>query len=188
MATYNGDAVPEKLIEEMSRSLARLALATEQLAQVELAIRKHHRSLPAESSAKKLERLRGIGITTSQQLCAEIMDWRRFTNRKAPGAFAGLCPTPWGSGGERIREQGIGKDGNPRIRSTMVELAWLWSRWQPSSELAHKWAPELAKKGRRRKMAVVALARELLVALWRYVVYDVPIVGAVMKGEKAAVR
>jgi len=187
MKTYNGDSIPVEVVSLMARATERLALAQEQLAQVELEIRQYHRSLESNAPAKKLERLRGVGMTSSQQLCAEIMDWGRFTNRKQPGAFAGLCPTPWGSGGG-MREQGIGKDGNPRIRSMMVELAWLWLRWQPSSALAQRWGPEVAKKGRRRKTALVALARELLVALWRYVAHDVPIAGAVVAGEKLTVH
>ena len=187
MTTYTGDAIPLTVVAAMGRTVKRLALTERELSEVEAEIRTYHRGLPEDSAPKKLAGLRGFGVTSSQQLCAEIMDWTRFRNRKQPGAFAGLCPTPWNSC-TMTREQGIGKDGNPRIRATMVEAAWLWVRWQPTSALTQKWQDRLAQKGRRRRMAIVGLARELLVLLWRYLTQDVPLEGAVVKTETVSVR
>ncbi len=94
---------------------------------------------------------------------------RPFANRKEVAAYGGLTPSPFASG-ERHREQGISKAGNPLLRKAMVELAWLWLRYQPGSALA-RWFAERAgaARGRVRKIAAVALARKLLVALWKYV-------------------
>ena len=107
--------------------------------------------------------------------------WRGFANRRQLGAFAGLAPTPWQSG-KVNREQGIGSAGNPRLRRTMVQLAWLWRRHQPGSALS-RWFRERdgTQKGRPRRIAIVALARKLLVALWRYVTQGIVPEGAVLK-------
>jgi transposase len=94
--------------------------------------------------------------------------FRNFANRRQLAAYAGLAPSPWKSG-SIDREQGISKSGNPRLRTTMVELAWLWLRYQPGSALS-VWFRERAgsERGRSRRIMIVALARKLLVALWRY--------------------
>jgi transposase len=95
--------------------------------------------------------------------------FRGFSNRRQLAAYAGLAPSPWRSG--RIdREQGISKAGNPRLRTTMIELAWLWLRYQPESALSRWFHLHVQDhRGRIRRIAIVALARKLLIALWRYV-------------------
>ena len=107
--------------------------------------------------------------------------FRRFANRRQLAAYAGLAPSPWQSG--RVdREQGIAKSGNPRLRTAMVELAWLWLRHQPDSALS-RWFRERvgSERGRIRRIAIVALARKLLAALWRYATSGGPPVGATLK-------
>jgi transposase len=106
---------------------------------------------------------------------------RRFANGKALGAYAGLTSTPYSSGGID-REQGVGKAGNRRLRTIMVELAWLWQRYQPATAQAAWFRQRIGSTGRRvRKVMVVALARKLLIALWRFVSDGVVPEGAVMK-------
>ena len=106
---------------------------------------------------------------------------RQFRNRRALGGYVGLGGTPFSSGGSE-REQGIGKDGNRRVRAAMVELAWTWLRWQPDSALSVWFRARVgAMGGRIRKIMIVALARKLLVALWRYVKDGVIPDGAKMK-------
>jgi len=107
--------------------------------------------------------------------------FRSFANRRQVAAYAGLAPTPWQSGSVD-REQGVSKAGNPRLRTTLIQLAWLWLRHQPQSALA-LWFKERVTRngGRLKKTAIVALARKLLVALCKYVTAGVVIEGAVMK-------
>lgn len=107
--------------------------------------------------------------------------FRHFANRRQIAAYAGLAPTPWQSGSVD-REQGVSKAGNPRLRTTLIQLAWLWLRNQPESALA-QWYQQRVRLngGRLKKSMVVALARKLLVALWKYVTAGVVIEGALMK-------
>ena len=107
--------------------------------------------------------------------------FRHFDNRRQLAAYAGLAPTPWQSGAVD-REQGVSKAGNPRLRTTLIQLAWLWLRNQPQSALTI-WFHERVRRnaGRLRKTTIVALARKLLVALWKYVTTGVVIEGATMK-------
>ena len=98
----------------------------------------------------------------------ELFAWRQFDNRKQVAGCVGLTPTPYQSGDSR-REQGISKAGNRRLRRLMVELAWCWLRWQPDSELSHWYQSRFGVgNGRSRKIGIVALARKLLIALWKY--------------------
>ena len=122
--------------------------------------------------------LKGIGREFADILFSEALS-RSFANRRQVAAYAGLAPTPWQSGSV-AREQGVSKSGNPRLRTTMIELAWLWLRHQRQSALARWFHDRAARKGARKK-AIVALARKLLVALWKYVSAGVVIEGAVMK-------
>jgi transposase len=123
--------------------------------------------------------IKGIGPQFAAILYAEGL-FRHFDNRRQLAAYAGLVPTPWRSG-SIDREQGVSKAGNPRLRTTMVQLSWLWLRHQPDSALA-RWFQERVKHngGRLKKTTIVALARKLLVALWKYVNAGVVIDGAVV--------
>jgi transposase len=123
---------------------------------------------------------KGIGAESAATLWLEAL-FRHFDNRRQLASYAGLAPTPWQSGSVD-REQGVSKAGNPRLRAILIELAWLWLRHQPQSALA-LWFKERVKRngGRMKKTTIVALARKLLVALWKYVTAGIVIEGAVMK-------
>jgi transposase len=132
--------------------------------------------------ARQLFRLRSIGPEFATVLPTECF-CREFDNRRQVAAFAGLAPTPWASGSVE-REQGISKAGNRRLRRTMIELAWSWTRYQPGSTLTRWFFDKIEGQGKRiKRIAIVALARKLLVALWRYVTDGVMPAGAVLKAE-----
>ena len=139
----------------------------------------------AERKIRSLTALRSIGPDTATLLVREAFV-RQFRNRRALAGYVGLGGTPFSSGGSE-REQGIGKDGNRRVRATMVELAWTWLRWQPDSALSVWFRARVGAMGggRIRKIMIVALARKLLVALWRYVMDGVIPEGAILKVEAA---
>jgi transposase len=118
----------------------------------------------------------------------ELFAWRHFDNRKQVGGCVGLTPTPYQSGDSR-REQGISKAGNRRLRRMLVELAWCWLRWQPDSELSRWYMRRFgAGNGRSRKVGVVAVARKLLIALWKYVEHGEVPAGARLATWQAKVK
>ena len=134
----------------------------------------------AERMIQQLVRLRGIGVQSATLLVREAFV-RPFANGKALGAYAGLSPTPYSSGGTD-REQGIGRAGNARLRTVLVELAWIWQRYQPGSAVVSWFRDRLGGGARRlRKVMVVALARKLLIALWRFATQGVVPEGAALK-------
>jgi transposase len=134
----------------------------------------------SEQIIRDLARLSGIGIQSATLLVREGFV-RHFRNAKALGAYAGLAGTPYRSGGLQ-HEQGISKAGNSRLRVALVELAWLWLRYQPGSALAHWFSKRLAAgQGRMKKVLIVALARKLLIALWKYATRDILPEGAMLK-------
>ena len=133
-------------------------------------------------SAKAVDAMiqyKGIGERMARHLSWEIGDFSRFKNGKQFASYFGLTPCPYSSG-TMNREQGISKSGRNSLRKMAVEAAWLWYRWQPDSDLVKKWKPRLEQKGRSRRTAIVAMARQLMVALWRNVVLGEPIAGAVV--------
>jgi transposase len=174
--------LPPYLKAQIGRELDRLELLLEQLKTVEA--ERNALLEPANDVApvgvKALAALRGIGPELTAMLWSECL-FRSFRNRRQIAAYAGLAPTPWQSGSVQ-HEQGVSKSGNPRLRSTMIQLAWLWLRHQPTSELS-LWFRERVKRngGRGKKTAIVALARKLLVALWKFSSSGVVIEGAIMK-------
>jgi len=186
-----GDArpLPPHMRAQISRELDRLELLLEQIKAVEI-----ERDALLISATKPegmnadwtrapqamLISLNGIGPEIAAVLWSEGL-YRSFANRRQVAAYAGLAPTPWQSGSV-AHEQGVSKAGNPRLRTTMLQLAWLWLRHQPQSALA-RWFHERVKRngGRLRKTTIVALARKLLVGLWKYVTAGVIIDGAVMQ-------
>jgi transposase len=180
LQTGDGRPLPAHLKAQLVRELDRLEVLLTQLAAVE-AERDALLARDAEASpAAMLAQLKGIGPEFAAVLWSEGL-FRHFDNRRQVAAYAGLAPTPWKSG-SIDHEQGVSKAGNPRLRTTMVQLAWLWLRHQPASALS-LWFYERVKRsgGRSRKTTIVALARKLLVALWKYTSAGVLIEGAVMK-------
>ena len=117
---------------------------------------------------RQLLRVRGIGFNSAWMYVMEFFGWRRIRNRKQLAALAGLTPTPYQSGDDH-HEQGISKAGNRRLRTMAVEIAWCWLQYQPDSALSQWYQKRFAKgSSRQRRIGIVALARKLLVALWRY--------------------
>ena len=182
LRTGDGRDLPPMLKEEIRRELDRIALVTTQLAVVERA-RDALIRMDAEernNPAALLLKLKGLGPEFASLLWLELL-FRSFGNRRQVAAYGGLAPSPWQSGGVE-RDQGISKSGNRRLRKTMIELAWFWLRHQPESALSRWFHARVgAAKGRIRRIAIVALARKLLVALWRYVTQGVVPEGAVFK-------
>lgn len=180
---WRGCELPEGLRGDINRELARLELVREQIAEVE-SIQKEALKVPgneAQRKAQKLLRLRSVGPVSSWTLSHEFFGWREFDNRRQVGCSAGLTGTPYASG-QSSRDQGISKAGNPRVRRVMVELAWSWLRYQPHSELSQWfWRRFGHGTSRMRRVGIVALARKLLVALWKYVEKDELPAGAVLK-------
>jgi transposase len=128
---------------------------------------------------RKLESFKGIGPKISRLFAWETGDFSRFKNGKHFSSYIGLAPCPWASG-TMNRDQGISKSGRKCLRTMAIELAWLWAKHQPDSWLTRKWKARLDQKGRSRRTAIVALARQLMVALWRFIVKGEAIEGAVI--------
>ena len=182
LRTGDGRPLPKHLKTQISRELDRLELLLEQIKAVEterdalLAAQKV--ALPGP--AAMLLDFNGIGPEFTAVLWSEGL-FRHFDNRRQVASYAGLAPTPWQSGSVD-HEQGVSKAGNPRLRTTLIQLAWLWLRHQPQSALALWFNERIAGNGGlHKKTTIVALARKLLVALWKYVTAGVVIEGAVMK-------
>ncbi|MGO9935949.1 MAG: IS110 family transposase [Steroidobacteraceae bacterium] len=182
LRTGDGRLLPDHLKAQVRRELDRLELLLEQIKAVEaerdalLAVQQG----ATPTSAAMLLNIKGIGPEFAAILWSEGL-FRHFDNRRQVASYAGLAPTPWQSGSVD-REQGVSKAGNPRLRTTLIQLAWLWLRNQPQSALA-LWFKERVNRngGRLKKTTIVALARKLLVALWKYVTAGVVIEGAVTK-------
>jgi transposase len=178
-----GDALGADLKAELIREYARYRLVDEQIQGLEQLQKARARAgqTPALRQIDGLIHLRGIGWQSSWTLVMEFFGWRDFKNQRQVGACAGLAPTPYASG-DSEREQGISKAGNRRVRSVMIELAWLWLRYQPGSALSRWFGRRFAGGGKRmRRIGIVALARKLLIALWRYVTEGIIPEGALLK-------
>ncbi len=207
--TPEGAALPPRLAAEIERQMDRLELAMSQLAAVEAArnaaLAAECTASPAQDAAEtvsdgangtaaslpqhegpgaRLLQLKGIGPETASVLAGEAF-FRDFRNRREVASYAGLAPSPWQSGGVD-HEQGISKAGNARVRKTMGQLAWLWLRNQPDTALS-AWYRDRVRDGRGRikRIAITALARKLLVALWRFVTQGLVPTGAVLKPAQA---
>ena len=182
LRTGDGRELPRRLRDEIVREHARLLLVDQQLAAVEAESKAECRAVaPGSAQAKivQLAGLKGIALTTGQVLVNEVF-YRSFANRREVGSFFGLTGTPYDSGDSQ-RDQGISKAGSGRARMVAIELAWRWIRFQPGSALAQWFQKRVgAIKGRVRRIAIVALARKLMVALWRYLETGVVPSGAVL--------
>jgi transposase len=183
LTLWDGSAAPAKLRERLEREWKRLELVESQIR--ELTQQKKEEVSAASSASvqqiQKLATLKGIGLTSAWVFVCEFFGWREFRNRREVGSLAGLVPMPYQSGSSN-REQGISKAGNVRLRTMSIEIAWSWLRWQPESRLS-LWFRERYGPGQRRsrRVGIVALARKLLVALWRFLEFGEVPEGAILK-------
>ena len=168
--TWDDRPLPRGLVDRVKRTYAQFQFLSRQIQDLEKArkVAVEKGEGPLLDQVRQLKGLRGIGINSSWLFVMEFFGWREFRNRRQVGSLSGLTPTPYNSG-EDEREQGIGKDGNRHVRGMAVEIAWCWLRYQPHSELT-KWYYERFGHGsaRMKRIGIVALARRLLIDLWRY--------------------
>ena len=180
---WNGSPLPAGLRSRLEREYACLQFVGQQIKELEAERKELIRTStdPSVEKVRQLLRLRGIGDNSAWLYVMEFFGWRSFRNRREVGALAGLTPTPHQSGDES-REQGISKAGNRPVRAMAIEIAWGWLRHQPHSDLS-RWFQQRFGHGskRMRKIGIVALARKLLVALWRYLEYGEIPAGAQLK-------
>ncbi len=184
LRTGDGRDLPPRVTAEIKRELKRLELVQEMIAGMEkernaIAFAKST-AHPHAGKITRLARLKGIGPGFASVLTSEVF-YRHFDNRRQVASYVGLVSSPFASG-KLNRDQGISKAGNAIARTTMIELAWMWLRHQPDSALAHWFRDRVGTlKGRPRRIAIVAMARKLLIALWRYVETGLVPTGAVLK-------
>lgn len=165
---HDGTPLSPELQQGLLRECERLALVEQQLATLE---KMQLASLPesARERIDRLTRLNGIGPVGGSRLALELF-WRQFSNRRQVGACVGLAPQPYDSGESQV-DQGISKQGNRRVWALLIEMAWSWIRHQPERALTHWFAQRTAGTGpnrRARWIAIVAVARRLVIALWRF--------------------
>lgn len=183
LTQWDGQPLPNGVRERLLTTWTRLTLIQTQLT----ALVRARRALlegstdPAVAMVRHLLRLRGVGEVSAWLLTMELFSWRRFRNRREVAGILGLTATPQSSG-DRRREQGIGKGGSALLRGLAMELAWFWLRYQPASALSQWYRARFATGGsRQRRIGIVALARRLMIALWRYVETGQVPIGATMK-------
>jgi transposase len=167
----NGEPVPVQMGERIEAEFHRLQLVEAQIREVKAKQVQQVRTAQQEAAIEKvrrLQRLMAIGLGSSWIFVMELFGWRVFQNRRELAAAVGLTPTPYQSG-DSAREQGISRSGNRRIRKLLIEIAWAWLRFQPGSKLSQWYSERFAKGGMRmRRIGIVALARKLVIELWRY--------------------
>jgi len=181
--TWDGSPLLARLQARLVREYERLELVGKQIKELERQrvqeIR--HSQDPKVDQVRVLMRLNGIGVNSSWQFIMEFFGWREFRSGKEVGGLSGLAPTPYQSGSS-YREQGMSKAGNRHIRAMAIEIAWGWLGYQPESELSRWYERRFGQGSKRiRKIGIVALARRLLVELWRYLETGAIPEGAVLK-------
>jgi len=171
----DGQPLPPQLRAEIEREGQRWELVDAQIRTLET--ERQHRLQTTETApvrqVQQLTRLQAIGEPSAWLLVQEIFAWRQLRNRREAGALVGLTPTPYASDGTQ-REQGISKAGNRHVRRVLIQLAWGWLRYQPQSALSQWFQARFGRgQGRMRRVGIVALARRLFIALWRFVAFGV---------------
>lgn len=167
---WDSKALPEHLLSELKRESARLVFVKNQIKEIEKYQQEQLEASDSPVIQKVLQigKLKGIGYKSAWLLVMEWFGWRRFNNVKEVGAAAGLVGVRRASG-EMSQEQGISKVGNPKIRTLMVELSWIWLRYQPDHPLSIWFRERFDKGGRLKRIGIVALARKLLILIWKFV-------------------
>ncbi len=183
LRTWDGTLLPPGLSARLEREWTKVTLLTAQIRDLTAERRELVRTSPdpAVEQVRQLLALRAIGVESAWLYVMEFFSWRQFANRREVGALAGLTPTPYQSGDQQ-HEQGIAKAGNRHVRAMAIEIAWAWLRYQPTSALARWYEARFAYGSSRvRRIGIVALARKLLIELWRYLETGVVPAGAVLK-------
>jgi transposase len=180
---WDGSPLPPGLVARLKREYGRIQMANDQIRELEAQRREiiRHEESPAIAKVRQLMRLRAIGVSSAWLFNMELFAWRKFRNGKEIGGVSGLAPTPRQSGDEYV-ELGISKAGIRNVRWMAIEIAWGWLRYQPDSELS-RWFMKRFGHGTKRmqRVGIVALARKLLIALWRYLETGTVPEGAVLK-------
>jgi transposase len=177
---WAGAVLPAPVQARLARIEARVAIVATQIAEVEAVQHDVMAAAPAGSAGQRLTQLRGVSTTSASVLLDEGLAWRRFANRRQIGGLLGFAPVTFESG-ELSHDQGISRAGNDRLQAVMVQLAWGWVHWQPGSALTQWYRARFGIGKRARKIGIVALARKLLIALWRWATAGVLPVGAILK-------
>jgi transposase len=164
----------------LARAEARLELLEAQIAELDAQQQAAVTTAPPASALRRLVQLKGVATTSAAILLDEGLVWRAFRNRRQVGGLLGFAPTPYNSG-DSEREQGISRAGNARWQAISIQLAWNWVRWQPASPLTQWYRANFGKGKRARRIGIVAVARKLLIALWRYATTGVGPEGAILK-------
>jgi len=166
---WAGAALPVELQGRLERAAARWRVLEQQLEAVAAQQAAAVAAAPRDSALARLVRVKGVSTTSAAVLVAEGLAWRQFRNRRQLGGLLGFAPTPYASG-TAVREQGISRAGNARLQAVSIQLAWNWIRWQPGSPLTQWYLARFGLGKRARRIGVVALARKLVIVLWRYAV------------------
>src|SRR5687767_2789504 len=177
---WAGAALPAAVQARLARAEARLAGLAAQVAALEAQQQAAVTATAPAAAVQQLVQLKGVATTSASVLLDEGLVWRAFRNRRQIGGLLGFAPTPYDSG-ESKREQGISRAGNARLQAISIQLAWNWVRWQPASALTQWYQANFGKGKRARRIGIVALARKLVIALWRYVTTGIVPAGAIMK-------
>jgi transposase len=182
---WDGSPLPASLQARLAREWERVVFYAELIERLEAERRElfRHSPDPAVEKARQMNLLRGIGMNSAWLYAMELFGWRELRNRQEVGSIVGLSPTPHESG-QRERERGMSKAGNRHVRAMAIEIAWGWLRFQPNSELS-KWYQRRFGSGskRVRKIGIVALARKLMIELWRFLETGVVPAGAELKTD-----
>jgi len=177
---WAGAALPVEVQTRLARADASWAVVGERIAELEDQQQAAVTAAMPASALRQLVQLKGIATTSASVLLDEGLVWRAFRNRRQIGGLLGFAPTPFNSG-ESTREQGISRAGNNRLQAISIQLAWNWVRWQPLSALTQWYQAHFGNGKRARRIGIVAVARKLVIALWRYVTTGVVPAGAIVK-------
>jgi len=183
VSDWAGAPLPVEVQARVARAEARRAVLEGQIAELDAQQRAAVTTAAPGSAVRQLVQLKGVATRSASDLLDEGLVWRAFQNRRQIGGLLGFAPTPYESG-ESAREQGISRAGNNRLQSISIQLAWNWVRWQPHSALTVWYREQFGKGKRSRRIGIVAVARKLVIALWRYVTTGVVPAGAILKGAR----
>ena len=175
-----GAALPAEVHARLARAEARLHGLETQIAALDAQQHAAMTGAAPASALRQLVQLKGVATTSASVLLDEGLVWRAFRNRRQIGGLLGFAPTPYDSG-ESVREQGISRAGNKRLQAISIQLAWNWVRWQPASALTQWYRAQFGNGKRARRIGIVAVARKLVIALWRYVTTGAIPAGATLK-------